>query len=300
MLKKRTGIDIWLDIIIYTGVLFAIMITLYPFIYIFSASISDPKNLAKGLVVFFPKGFSLNTYKLVFNSEEIWRAYYNTIWYVVVGTSMNLLFTLIGAYPLSNKKLYGKKFFLIFITITMLFSGGLIPSFILVSKLGLYNTRWAIVIPGLISAWNLIVCMTYFKTTISDDLTEYAKIEGCSDFRILKDIVLPLSKPIIATLGVFYGLGHWNNFFGPLLYLNNENLHPLQLYIRKITMLLTPNELEMNFKLANELTLYSSARDYYLQFRYVVIIISVLPIVIITPFLQKHFVKGVMIGSLKG
>ncbi len=291
--RKPFGARI-VDVIIYAVMWFVIAITLYPFIYIVSSSISNPEAVLAQEVWLFPKGFSLRSYRLILNDSSIWRAYYNTIWYTAVGTAISLALTLIGGYALSRRYLTGRSFFMIFIAITMFFSGGLIPLFILVIKLGLYNTRWAIVLPVAINTWHLIIARVYFQSSIPDSLPEAAKIDGCNDIGIFLRIVLPISAPIIAVISLYSAVAHWNSYFSALIYLPDSRLHPLTMLLRSILiqnqMMATMAELEEG---------QLEALMYALQVKYSVIVITILPIICLYPFLQKHFVKGVMIGALK-
>ena len=286
--------DVILDITVYVGVIFAFVVTLYPFIYVLSMSISDPGAVLRREVFLWPKGLSLQAYRTVFNDESIWRSYYNTVWYTVVGTVLNLVFTIMAAYPLSKKKFSGRGFFTFIFVFTMFFTGGLIPHFILVVKLGLYNSRWAIVLPPLIATYNLIICRTFFQT-LPEDLFECARIEGAGEWRIVWQIVLPLSAPIVAVLALFYGIGHWNSFFPALLYLPNGKLQPIQLYLRRVLIQASPEAVQQ-FETGEA----GKGILAMLQVKYAVMIVAILPITLLYPFLQKYFVKGVMIGALKG
>jgi putative aldouronate transport system permease protein len=279
------------DVLILLFMWFVIVITLYPFIYVISMSISDPIYAIKQEVWLLPKGFSLGAYEMCFKNPDIWRSYYNTIIYTVFGTMINIFMTTIAAYPLSRKKFVFKNVFMLGIAFTMFFGGGLIPSFLLIQKLGIYNTRWAMLIPGAVGAYYIIIARTYFET-IPDSLQESAKLDGANDIMILFRIFLPLSKPIIAVLTLFYAVGHWNSYFSALLYLPNAELQPLQLYLVKI---LIQNQQSMLEGMTDqfERTLYA------VQLKYAAIIVSILPIICVYPFLQKYFVKGVMIGAIK-
>ncbi|MGI6538129.1 MAG: carbohydrate ABC transporter permease [Caldicoprobacterales bacterium] len=290
--KKHIRIGIW-DVAIECFLIIIAMLTLYPFIYIISMSISDADAVLAQEVWLLPKGFSLGSYNLVFENSEIWVSYGNTIWYTVVGTTINVVLTLMGAYALSRKEFFARNGIMIYIAITMFFNGGLIPTFLLVNNLGLYNSRWAMVLPGAVSAWNLIIARTFFQTSIPDSLPESAKLDGCSDISIFLKIVLPLSTPIIAVLIVFYAVGHWNAWFSALLYLGDSTLHPLQLFLRKILLMNSPDLLE-GMEDAFERVAYA------IQLKYASIVVATLPIICVYPFVQKYFVKGVMLGAIKG
>ncbi|HCS74246.1 MAG TPA: sugar ABC transporter permease [Clostridiales bacterium] len=285
--KYKIG-DSFIELLLIIGTL----ITLYPFIYIISMSISEPNAVLAQEVWLLPKGFSLGSYNMVFENKEIWTTYGNTIWYTVVGTIINVVFTLMGAYALSRKEFFARSSIMVYITITMFFSGGLIPTFLLVNNLGLYNSRWAMILPGAINTWNLIVARTYFQSSIPDSLPESAKLDGSTDIGIFLKIVLPLSTPIIAVLIVFYAVGHWNAWFNASLYLGDSSLHPLQLFLHKILLMNSPDLLE-GMEDAFERVAYA------IQLKYASIVVAALPIICIYPFVQKYFVTGVMLGAIK-
>jgi putative aldouronate transport system permease protein len=294
VLGWKTTEDAIIDVIVYIGVAVAMIVTLYPFVYVLSMSISDPGAVLRKEVFLWPKGFSLQAYDTVFEDRSIWRSYYNTIWYTGVGTLVNLVLTIMAAYPLSKRGFSGRTFFTIVFVFTMFFHGGIIPMFVLVVKLGIYNTRWAIVLPTAISTFNLIICRTFFQT-LPEDLFECARMEGASEWRIIWNIVIPLSTPIIAVLGLFYGIAHWNSFFPALLYLPNSDLQPIQLYLRRVLIQASPEAVQ-------QFESGEAGRGILamLQVKYAVMIVAILPITLLYPFLQKYFVKGVMIGALKG
>ena len=257
-------------------------------------SISDPVAVARREIFLLPKGFSLDAYRTVLNDPTVIRSYYNTIWYTSVGTALNLVFTVMAAYPLSKRNFSARGVLMFLFVFTMFFSGGLIPLFVLVVKLGLYATRWAIVIPTLIAMFNLIICRTFFQT-LPEDLFECARIEGAGEWRIVWKIVLPLSRPIVAVLILFYGIGHWNSFFPALLYLPDADLQPIQIYLRRVLIQASPEAVQ-------QFETGESGRGVMamVQIKFAVMIVAVLPILLLYPFLQKYFVKGVLIGALKG
>jgi putative aldouronate transport system permease protein len=275
-----------------------VLITYYPFWYVFSASISTPQLLAQGTIYLIPRQFYIETYRIILREPSLWRAYYNTVWYVVVGTLLNVIFTLLAAYPLSRKEFTSRNIYTFIFVFTMFFSGGLIPFFILINRLGMYNTRWAMVVPGLIAVWNLVICRTYIQTSIPDSLIESARIEGANEFNILFRFILPLSRPIIATLIVFYGVGHWNTFFNALIFLPRPELQPLQVYLRRILLASSGDILRSATTTLDYAT--TSQLSLFLQIKYAVIIVAIVPIMMIYPFMQKYFMKGIMIGALKG
>jgi putative aldouronate transport system permease protein len=289
-IRKSTGEHIG-EGFIYVIMWFVTAITLYPFIYVVSMSISDPVYVVQNSIWLWPKGFSLKAYAMVFENPDVWLAYYNTIFYTVVGTAINVTLTMLGAYPLARKTFFARKQIMIFIVITMFFSGGLIPMFILIQDLNIYNTRWAILLPTAVSAFLIIITRTFFQS-ISESLHESAKLDGAGEFTILTRIVIPLSAPIVAVLALFYAVGHWNSFFPALMYLPDVKYQPLSLYLVKV-LIQNSNAMMENMFDESEKSMYA------VQLKYSLIIVAILPILFIYPFLQKYFVKGVMIGSLK-
>jgi putative aldouronate transport system permease protein len=267
---------------------------LYPLIYIISASVSDPLAVSSGRVWLWPVDINLSGYRAVLEYHSIVQGFLNSVWYAVVGSLIALALTLLAAYPLSRRDLFGRNGLMFFFTFTMLFSGGLIPTYLVVHDLGLLNTRWAIVLPGAMGVWNMIITRTYYQVTIPNELLEAARIDGCSDFQFFWRIVLPLSKPIIAVNLLFVAVGQWNQFFNALIYLTNESLFPLQLVLREILIQNTIDPTQMD---AAEMLRRQELRD---LLKYCLIVIAMVPPLLAYPFVQKHFVKGIMIGSLKG
>jgi putative aldouronate transport system permease protein len=273
-----------------------VVVVLYPLIFIVSASFSDPAAVLNGEVLLLPKHITLAAYQSVFHNGEIWRGYANTILYTVVGTAFNLIMTTLAAYPLSRPDLPGRGFFMFFITLTMFFSGGLIPSYLLVKSLGMVNTMWALIIPGAIATYNLIIMRTYFQTSIPWELQEAANMDGCTNWKLLIYVILPLSRPIMAVMVLFYAVGHWNSYFNALIYIRDKDLYPLQIVLREILLISQGDSGDggsSSTGLESQVLLAESIK-------YVVIIISSLPVLVMYPFVQRHFVKGVLIGSLKG
>lgn len=282
------------DVIVYLIAALIIIVVLYPLLFVVTASFSDPARVLNGEVWLFPKGVTLEAYSNILHNDKIWTGYLNSIIYAVVGTTINIIMTLLAAYPLSRPDLPGRKGLMLIITLTMFFSGGLIPSYLLVKNLGMVDTMWALIIPGAISTYNLIVMRTYFQNSIPWELQEAAHMDGCSNWRLLISIILPLSKPILAVMVLFYAVGHWNAFFNALIYIRSENLYPLQLVLREIIMISQAAvEDGGNVGLEDKILLSESIK-------YAVIIVSSLPVLIMYPFVQRHFVTGVMIGSIKG
>jgi putative aldouronate transport system permease protein len=288
--KEAASEKLFLGFIVLMLIL-TIATTLYPFIYVISMSVSNPVYVIQQSVWLFPKGFSMGAYKLIFENKEIWQSYYNTIWYTVIGTAINLAVTIFAAYPLSRRTFFARNYIMFFIVFTMFFSGGIIPSFMLVKYLGLYDTKWAIILPAAISTWNLIIARSFFQS-IPDSLQESARIDGCNDLGILFRIVLPLSMPIIAVIGLFSAVGFWNSYFSAMIYLPSPKNHPLQIYLMKIVV--QNSQQFVGASQGYERVLYTA------QLKYGIIVVAVLPIICVYPFLQRYFVKGVMIGAVKG
>ncbi|MCS7461327.1 carbohydrate ABC transporter permease [Paenibacillus doosanensis] len=292
MSTTGSSADRWIDAFITGIMLVVIAVCLYPLLYVFSMSISDPLAAAKLEVWLWPKGFSLQSYKLVMSNPDVWTAYGNTIFYTVVGTAVNVVVTLLIAYPLSRRSFVIRKPLTLFIVFTMLFKGGLIPTFILVNQLGLYNTRWILIVLGAVGVWYVIIARTFFES-IPESLIESAKLDGASDMGILWRIIIPLAMPITAVLILFYAVEHWNSYFSALIYLPDKDLQPLQLYLVKVLV-------ENTQSLADSVTMGEEKSLAIMQVKYAIIIVSTLPILFIYPFLQKYFIKGVMIGAIKG
>ncbi|MBA3277014.1 MAG: carbohydrate ABC transporter permease [Chloroflexia bacterium] len=278
---------------LYVVLIVVLFVTLYPFIYVLSMSISDPVAVISREVWLWPVGFSLGAYKLVFEDPSVWRAYYNTFWYTIVGTLVNVTMTVLAAYPLSRSTFVGRKPIMTMIVITLFFSGGLIPTFILIQQLGLYDTRWVMIFPSAVSAFLIIIARTFFQS-IPNAYIEAAKLDGANDIMILWKIVLPLSKPILAVLSLFYAVGHWNAFFTPLVYLPSPDLQPMSIFLSRV---LIQDDQSM---LGAGGVVDTYARSMLaIQMPYALIVVVILPIVLVYPFLQKHFAKGVMLGGLK-
>ena len=271
------------------------LVVLYPLYFVLIASISDPNMVGNGQVIFFPKNIMWNGYQKIFSYKQIWTSYRNTIVYTVLGTLLNVLLTMITAYPLSRKDLRGKKLILFYMMFTMYFGGGLIPTFLVIKSLGLYNNWLIMIFSGLISISNVIICRTFIMNSIPEDLYEAAILDGANHFHYFRRVVLPLSAPVLAVMALYYGVGHWNGYWTAMIYLNDKDLYPLQLVLRGI---LTLNQIDTD--------LVSDFDDIVRQQRiaelmkYGLIVVSSAPLIIIYPFLQKHFAKGVMIGSVKG
>ena len=265
-------------------ILMAVM--LYPMVYVFSASISNNALVARGDVLLWPKGITWIAYEQLIYNPDLWISYWNTIRYVVVYVLFTLAATSAMAYPLSKKWLPGRRAILLMAAFTLLFSGGLIPTFLVVQTLGLLDTMWAIILPSLISTWYLFIMRTFFEA-MPEELEDAATIDGCGYLQVLIRIVLPLSAPVMATIGLFSAVNQWNSFFDAMIYLNDRKLYPLQIMLRNILVAGT------NVQGEGDLT-------YLETLKYAMIIIGTLPILCVYPFLQKYFVQGAMIGGIKG
>lgn len=275
-------------------VVFTIMVA-YPLVYVLSSSLSSGAAVSAGRVLLWPVDFSLRGYEAVFNHRNILSGYRNTLMYTVVGTAFNITVTMICAYPLSRRDMQWKKFYMIIFVITMYFSGGLIPTYMVINNLGLINNFWVMVLPGLMGIYNMIVARTFIMSTIPLEVLESAQIDGCSDVHYFFRIVLPLSKAIIAVMGLFYGVSHWNAYFNAMIYLSKPAMYPLQLILRQILVL---NQVSMNDMMDPELIAANIGMADLLKFS--LIVVATLPILAIYPFAQKYFIKGIMVGSLKG
>ena len=280
------------------AVLFAVgAATLYPVINVFSISLSHPNEVARG-ITWLPRHLDLSAYEFILDHPMIGVGYRNSLIYVTLGTTINLVMTCLCAYPLSKKGLVGRKFVMLLIVFTMFFSGGLIPTYLLVRALGMVNTMWALLIPGAIAAYNMIILRTFFQS-IPEDLEESAFLDGAGRWRILASIVLPLSKAGLAAIGLFYALGHWNSYFNALIYLNDAEKYPLTMIVREIVLqevVLKRAELSGDVFDAEREQKFAA---YTQNFRYATVFVSIIPMLIIYPFLQRYLVQGVMIGSLK-
>lgn len=282
------------DIAVYFLSAVILVLVLYPLLFVVSASFSSPDQVLNGNVVLWPKGLTLEPYRKVFENQAIWTGYKNTVLYTVLGTAVNIIMTVMAAYPLSRKDLPLRNLLMLLIVFTMYFTGGMIPTYLLVRDLHMDNTIWAMILPGAIATYNLIVMRTFFQTNIPDELYESAMLDGCSNLRMLFSIVLPLSKAILAVMVLFYSVAHWNAYFNALIYLRSERLYPLQLILREILILNQSEEMGTNNAGMAEKVLMAES------IKYSVIIVSSLPVLFFYPFLQRYFVKGVMVGAIKG
>lgn len=292
VIRSRRPSDIVLNIILYTTIAFALIVTIYPLYFVLIASFSDPAAVSAGQVFLLPKGISFEGYARIFEDNRIWIGYRNTIIYTVVGTALSLICTMPAAYAMSRKELPFRNGIMFFFSVTMFFGGGLIPTYFLMQDLHLVNSFWVMVIPGAFSVYNMIVARTFFQSTLPEELLEAAKIDGCSYTRFFLQVAVPLSKAIFAVIGLYCVVGCWNSYMNALIYIKDDNLAPLQLVLRSI---LVQNQ-------AFDMTSMDAALKQKLadMMKYALIIVSTLPLMILYPLLQKYFEKGVMIGSIKG
>ncbi|MWV44247.1 ABC transporter permease subunit [Paenibacillus sp. HJL G12] len=282
-----------LEVVMYIAAVLLLLILVYPLYFIVIASFSDPSAVGNGQVWLFPKGFTIDGYKELLKHENIWIGYRNTILYTVVGTLIGLVVNVSAAYALSRKDLVGRRFISLFFIFTMFFSGGLIPIFLTIRDFHMYNTFLVMVLPFSVVVYDIIVARTFFQTSIPSDLWEAAQIDGCGNLRYYALVVLPLSKAIIAVLGLWIAVGYWNSYFNALIYLKNPNLYPLQLILRNI---LITNQMQSSLGSGEAANIALRLAN---MMRYSVIIVSTIPIMCVYPFLQKYFNQGVMIGAVK-
>ncbi len=273
----------------------ALILVLYPLVYVVSASFSSSYAVLSGKVWLWPVEPSLDGYKAVFKNKNILTGFRNTFFYTIAGTFVNVVMSILAAYPLSRKDFRGRNKFMLLFVFTMMFNGGLIPTYFVVKDLHMIDTVWAMLIPTALSVWNVIIMRTYFQTTIPGELLEASQIDGCNDFRFLLKIVVPLSGPIIAVIALFYAVGHWNQYFNAMIYLKDPQLYPLQLILRDI---LVQNEVRID--MLGDVKSAAARQGLRELLKYSLIVISSVPLMLVYPFVQKFFVKGVMIGSIKG
>lgn len=283
------------DIIVWLLVIIAIVLCVYPFLYVLSVSLSDGAAVNRGDVWLLPVGLDLKAFKMVLGYKDLWTSYGNTVIYTVAGTICNVAFSILAAYPLSRKQFFLRKKLNFFLAFTMYFSGGLIPTYIVVTGLGLYNSRWAMILPVLISAYNVMILRSAFEA-IPEELFENANLEGANDFIMMSKIAVPLAKPTLAVLCLYYAVARYNDFFTALLYLGKSNLQPLTLFLRKILLSASPEILQSS----GGMMAADAAAQSTMQVQYVCIVLAVIPIMCVCPFVQKYLVKGTMLGAVKG
>ena len=274
--------------------IFVLVMLLVPILFILASSFSSPSAVSAGKVLLWPVDFSLVGYEVIFQSPNIIQAFINSVEYTVVGTIVSVSLTLLAGYPLARRDLKIRKYVMFLFTVTMFFSGGMIPTYLVVSKLGLIDSFWAMILPSAMGVWNVILIKTYIQSSIPNEIFESAAIDGCSDWKYFLHMVIPLSKPIIAVMVLLYAVGKWNDFFSGLLYLNDTAKQPLQLLLRNV--LVTNDSGSLSMSLAQQM----NRQELKTQLQYSLIIVSSLPVMILYPFIQKYFVQGIMVGSIKG
>lgn len=292
---KKSRDNVIFDIFVYAVLILALIVVLYPLYFVLIASISDPYMVLRGDVTWLPKGITFDSYKKIFTNADIWRGYANSIKYTVLGTILSVTLTVCLAYPLSRKYFCLRKPISLIVLITMYFSGGMVPTYILVSKLGLRNTIWSIILVGAVSAYNVIIARTFFESNIPSELEEAAEIDGCTKGKFFFYFVPQLSKAIIAVLTLYYAVAYWNDYMKGLLYIDKSSLYPLQIVLRGI--LIETQALANDFADVNQIEAKMKLAE---SMKYGTIIVAIVPPLLIYPVVQKYFVKGVMIGSIKG
>ena len=284
-----------LSAVVNTVMVILLIIVLYPLIYVLSSSFSSGNAVSSGKVLLWPVEPSILGYRIVFSYRTVWTGYMNTIIYTVVGTAISIVLTVMAAYPLSRKGFQGRKFYTTIFMITMFFSGGMIPTYILMTKLGPNQTRWAVILSGALSVYNTIIMRTFFQNSIPQDLFDAARIDGINDFGYLFKIVMPLSKSVFSVILLYYAVAKWNSYFTAMLYLRERDMFPLQLILRDI---LSAAKISLaDLQDAELLAAMKGASD---VMKYSLIVVAALPVLVAYPFVQKYFEKGVMIGSVKG
>lgn len=275
--------------------LMLLVIFAFPLWFVLIASISDPTAVNAGKVLLIPKDIMLNGYVRMMKYKQLWSGYANTIFYTVVGTALNMIMSVCLAYPMADKEFVPRKILMVFFMITMYFSGGLIPSYLLLKQLGIVNTRLAMIVPGLVSVYNSLIIRSFFMNSIPKELKESATLDGANAAQYLYKVVLPLSKSVFAVVGLYYMVGHWNDFANALYYLYDEELYPLQSVLRNLLI-----SSKLMADMASDPEAWQEAYNEAQSMKYCVIIAASLPMLCVYPFIQKHFVKGVMVGAVKG
>lgn len=283
------------DIVNYTLLTLVTLVILYPVIYVIAASFSDAQAVISGEVFLLPVRPTLRGYEAVFKNKKILTGFFNSFIYLFAGTALNIVMTMMCAYPLSRKEFGARNFLSLILVFTVYFSGGLVPSYILVTKLGLTNTRWAMLIPSAMSVYNMIICRTYMVNSIPDELYEAGQIDGCTPWKYFIRVVVPLCKPIIAVLTLYYGVWRWNDYFNPMLYLRRNDLQPLTTVMREILL-----QSRTNLAQVSDAASLAKLQGMTELLKYSTIVVASLPVMLLYPFIQKYFVKGVMIGAVKG
>lgn len=297
LLKRKSYDDFIFDVVNFLILSISLLVVLYPLYFIVIASISNPDKIYAGEVWLLPKGITLDGYRRIFSDPMIWIGYRNSILYSVLGTAISVSLILTTGYALSRKDLVGRNFFMVLFVTTMFFDGGIIPRYLIVRDLGWLNRIWAVIIPGAVGVWNLIITRTFFQITIPEELREAAFIDGSSNFNFFFKVVLPLSAPIIAVMVLTHIVGNWNAFFDALIYLTSEKLYPLQLVLRNI---LTQSDVTAQANMLTDIQSYAAQQRVAEMIKYGMIVVASAPMLVLYPFLQKYFVKGMLIGAIKG
>lgn len=290
--KNRT--DMTFDVINYSLIVMLLLLVLYPLYFVVTASVTNPDLVYSGKLLFFPQELTWDGYKRLFADATIWVGFKNSLWYTVTGTTLNVVLTVMAGYALSRTDLVGRNAFMFLLVFTMFFGGGLIPTYLLVKDLGILNTTWAMILPNAVSVFNVIIVRTFFQSNVPTEVLESAMIDGCSNIKFFVKIAIPLAMPIVAVMVLFYAVGHWNSYFQALIYLKSNGLQPLQIILRNILIMNEGSDLQ-------NLMDGSQEQQKKLELmKYAIIIVSSLPMMILYPFLQRYFVKGALVGSLKG
>jgi ABC-type glycerol-3-phosphate transport system permease component len=293
---KLSFVDRLFYVIDYLLLVFCGIIVLIPMLNVFAQSLSDPHSVLAGRVYLWPRNFTLDTFRLILRNKNIINGYLNTFYYASVGTCINLVMTVLCAYPLSRTDFAGRNFLMLIFAFTMMFGGGMIPTYIIIKNLGLIDTRWVMILPSAIAVWNMILARTFFQNTIPKELYESAELDGASDIKTLVSIVLPLSTPILAVLTLFYAVStHWNSYFDAMMYLRSDRLYNIQLVLRNAIA-----NIAALLYMTGNLSQQEQSMAVAEASKYCIIVISILPVMIIYPFVQKYFIKGIMIGAIKG
>jgi ABC-type glycerol-3-phosphate transport system permease component len=279
----------------YVLLVFCGLVVLLPLLNVFAQAFSDPQSVLTGRVLFWPRNFTLSTMALLLKNPNIRTGYLNTFFYAAAGTVLNLAMTVLCAYPLSRKNFSARNVFMLIFTFTMMFSGGMIPTYILIRDLGLIDTRWVMILPGAMTVWNMILARTFFQNTIPNEMYESAELDGAGNFKILVSIVLPLSTPILAVLTLFYAVGHWNAYFDAMMYLRSQRLFNIQLILRNAI-----SNIQALLNQSDNLSFMEQSMAFAEASKYAIIVVSMVPVLVIYPFVQKYFIKGIMIGAIKG
>jgi putative aldouronate transport system permease protein len=287
---RRRRLDA-VDAILYVALALVALACLYPFVYVIAASFSSPSSVLAGDVTLWPIHPTFEGYRIILHYDQFWIAYRNTVLYTVGGTLLNVTLTVMAAYPLSRRWFYGRNVIQLIAVFTLFFNGGLIPTFLLVRNLHLLDTPWVMILPGAVNAFNLVIARTYFETNLPDELLEAAELDGASDLRVLCEVVIPLSRPLIAVLSLFYAVAHWNEYFNALIYLHSRNLLPLQVVLREIVVSQSMQQVMGDY--------IGMRAEVSAIVKFATIVVATVPILMVYPFVQRHFVKGALLGALK-